>query len=93
MSVRSLLQRRAAFAGLVLSAGCSAALPRATVTDDIANATALASKVALRFDPEPVAVPHDSPTLPLATAVELAMHQDPRLQIALARVEQALADA
>ena len=91
--VKERLGRLAApFCLLFFAPGCSSP-PSPTATDDIAAATGIADAVAFVEQPiSPVASPADA-ALPLGTAIRGALSQDPRIQGALAQVQQAFADA
>ena len=80
--------------GLLVLAGCATPLPWPPAEEAIGTAVGMQDAVRLRFEPEPLDVPTvDASVLTLADAVRRALVSDPRIQMALARVQQALADA
>lgn len=91
---RTASQSLAACVAALLWGGCASTVPTPTALDDIAKATGTADAVSIRFEPGPRNVPVPAtPVLGLGEAVRRSLHEDPRLQMALARVQQALAQA
>lgn len=82
------------FSVVVFLVGCAAPIPEVSPEAEIAARTGLAEPIRFRAEPDPldVAVPRPD-ALPLAVALERCLHHDPRLQVALARVRSAVADA
>jgi outer membrane protein, heavy metal efflux system len=86
--------RRIAFLSAFLSCGCSTTSSPSLTIDEIDKATSFANAVSIQLEPGPRSLPATSAlTLGLADAIRRTLKNDPNLQMALARVQQALADA
>lgn len=87
-------ERSVAVAATLVLCACAAGLPTSSPVSEIEQATGIANAVVIQVEPGPRSVSGDaSPTLTLSEAVQRSLRCDPRLQMALARVQQALADA
>ena len=87
------LKGTAAFA-ITFALGCVTAPPGHDTARQIQSATGLAGAIAFRTDTLPLNAPFQvSDSLTLSNAIEQALRQSPELQIALAKVRTAQADA
>ena len=76
-----------------LSAGCQSAAPSPDVNASVAALTGISNAIEVKSEGEPVDVDTSTDALTLDEAVTLALRHDPEIQIRLARVRAALADA
>ncbi|SVC39755.1 uncharacterized protein METZ01_LOCUS292609, partial [marine metagenome] len=86
------LKGTAAFAFL-FALGCATAPPAHDTAAQIQSAASLANAIAFHTNALPAEATPASDTLPLSAAIERALRQSPEVQVALANVRTAQADA
>ena len=82
-----------AFLALLVAAGCAVTPPGHDTARHIQSVASLATAIQFHTNALPAEAPSAPNRLTLATAVERALRQSPELQIALANVRAAQADA
>ena len=86
------LKGTAAFAFL-FALGCATSPPRHDTAAQIQSAASLANAITFHTDALPAEAAPAADTLPLSAAIERALRQSPEVQVALANVRTAQADA